>query len=102
MFGGLLGACSGEGIARAVHGADGIEPVEHADFLPNEDYTREVFSYWRKEFGQTRDYCILPDDHCAGFALPWDQVRPFTKRGWERLCGVLGPRDTNRGLRGGI
>lgn len=38
-----------------------------------------------------------PDD-----ALPWDHVRPVVKTMWDRLSGVAGPRDVDRGMRTGM
>jgi hypothetical protein len=35
-------------------------------------------------------------------ALPWDTVRPAVNAVWERMAGVIGPRDTSRGVRGAI
>lgn len=35
-------------------------------------------------------------------ALPWDTVRPAVNRLWERMAGVISPRDPSRGMRTGI
>ena len=35
-------------------------------------------------------------------ALPWDTVRPAASAVWDRLGGVIGPRDADRGLCGSI
>ena len=35
-------------------------------------------------------------------ALPWDTVRPAVSSVWERMSGVIGPRDPDRGIRGSI
>jgi hypothetical protein len=37
-----------------------------------------------------------------GSGLPWDTVRPAAKAAWDRLSGVIGPRDSDRGIRGSI
>ena len=37
-----------------------------------------------------------------GSALPWDTVRPAASSVWDRLGGVIGPRDTSRGMRTGM
>jgi len=34
--------------------------------------------------------------------LPWDTVRPAVRAAWDRLAGVVGPRDFDRGIRGSI
>ena len=38
-----------------------------------------------------------PDD-----ALPWDYARPAVKAAWDRIGGVVSPRDPDRGTRSGI
>jgi hypothetical protein len=38
-----------------------------------------------------------PDD-----ALPWDHARPAVKAAWDRIGGVISPRDPDRGTRSGI
>jgi hypothetical protein len=35
-------------------------------------------------------------------ALPWDHVRPAVKAAWDKLAGVIGPHNTDRGLRTGF
>ena|SRR6266446_5376148 len=35
-------------------------------------------------------------------ALPWDTVRPAVSSVWDRMSGVIGPRDPDRGVRGSI
>ena len=35
-------------------------------------------------------------------ALPWDHVRPSVKATWDRIGGVISPRDPDRGTRSGI
>ena len=37
-----------------------------------------------------------------GQALPCDTVRPAVNALWERMGGIIGPRDPDRGVRGGI
>ena len=87
MFGGVLGAASGHGITRALKGS-----AAAPDLLKSAN----------------REYPVIGNEptrvphYCAGLALPWDDRRPFTERGWHRLSGVIAPRDTDRGLRGGI
>jgi hypothetical protein len=38
----------------------------------------------------------------AGSAIPWDTVRPAARAAWDRLSGVISPRDSDRGIRGSI
>ena len=87
MCGGVLGAASGHGIARAVNGR-----AESPDLLKPANRENPV----------TGNERIRVSHYCAGLVLPWDDMRPFTERGWQRLSGVIAPRDTDRGLRGGI
>lgn len=35
-------------------------------------------------------------------ALPWDTVRPAVSSVWERMSGVIGSRDPDRGMRDSI
>jgi len=35
-------------------------------------------------------------------ALPWDTVRPAMSSVWDRMSGVVGPRDFDRGIRDSI
>jgi hypothetical protein len=37
-----------------------------------------------------------------GSAIPWDTVRPAVRAAWDRLSGVISPRDPDRGTRGSI
>src|ERR1700674_1472569 len=34
-----------------------------------------------------------------GSALPWDTVRPAVSSVWERMTGIMSPRDPGRGVR---
>src|SRR5204862_1243508 len=34
-----------------------------------------------------------------GTALPWDTVRPAANSVWERMSGVISPREPGRGMR---
>jgi hypothetical protein len=35
-------------------------------------------------------------------ALPWDTVRPAASAVWDRMAGIISPRDPDRGIRGSI
>ena len=37
-----------------------------------------------------------------GTALPWDTVRPAANSVWERMSGVMSPREPGRGMRNWI
>jgi hypothetical protein len=102
MFGGLLGACGGQGIARALNANERLEAAGGRGFQPGDDDAPHVYNYADKEYERIRDECERAHEGCATLAIPWEQARPFAARGWSRLSGVIGPRDTDRGLRGGI
>ena len=48
------------------------------------------------------DLALNYEKHKIGSALPWDTARPAVKAEWDRLGGILGARDSDRGIRGGI
>jgi hypothetical protein len=48
------------------------------------------------------DLALDYEKHKTGSALAWDTVRPAVKAEWDRLGGVIGPRDTDRGIRSGM
>jgi hypothetical protein len=106
-----------------IHGKEGAERVEHekywrehhqesgahkeAPFEHFEPAYRTGYEggkkYVGKHFNQieldlARDY----EKNDANPAIPWDRARPAVKAAWDRLGGVMGPRDTDRGMRGGI
>lgn len=35
-------------------------------------------------------------------ALPWDRARPAVKAAWDKVSGVVAPRDVDRGTRSGF
>jgi hypothetical protein len=56
-----------------------------------------------RKFGEVEDSVAV--DYEQGkpdSALPWDTVRPAVSSVWERMAGVVGPRDPDRGIRGAI
>ena len=78
MCGGVLGAASAHGITRAVKGsATSPDLLKSANRHPTVKPNRRI---------NTGPGC----------------ARRFTERDWRRLSGVIAPRDTDRGLRGGI
>jgi hypothetical protein len=75
------------------------EQFEHAyrtgytSFLKNRD----------KKFGEVEDSVAV--DYEQGkpdSALPWDTVRPAVSSVWEKMSGVISPRDPDRGVRDSI
>jgi hypothetical protein len=56
-----------------------------------------------KKFGEVEESVAI--DYEQGkpdAALSWDTVRPAVNSVWERMAGVIGPRDADRGVRGSI
>ena len=105
-----------------IHGKEDANPAEqekywreHHEQSPHKDESFEHFKpayktavegmkkYAGKDYHEiegdlARDY----EKNDANPAIPWDRARPAVKSTWDRLSGVMGPRDTDRGLRGGI
>jgi hypothetical protein len=116
--GGIAGAYSGHSVAEAVHPT--IEEKYWRENHPSQpwaekDATYEHYApayrtgyegamkYVGKDYDEiemdlARDY--EKDD--AHLAIPWDRARPAVRAAWHRVSGVTGPRDTDRGMRGGI
>jgi hypothetical protein len=56
-----------------------------------------------KKFEDIEDEIALGYEKAQpGKALPWDTARPAVKAEWDRLAGVIAPRDTDRGIRSGL
>ena len=56
-----------------------------------------------KRFEEIEDDVALDyEKQKAGSALPWDRARPAVKAAWDKLSGVVAPRDPDRGTRSGF
>ena len=56
-----------------------------------------------KKFGEVEDSVAVEyEQGKPDAALPWDTVRPAVSSVWERMSGVIAPRDPDRGFRGSI
>ena len=119
VVGGVAGAYAGHGVAEAVnpttveeqywrekHGeqpwADKDSPYEHYAPAYRTGYEGAV-KYAGKPYDLiendlARDY----EKNDANPTIPWDRARPAVKAAWDRLSGVVGPRDSDRGMRGGL
>jgi len=54
-----------------------------------------------KTFEEIEDDLALDySKHQPGAALPWDQARHASKAAWDKVSGVVSPRDPTRGIRG--
>ena len=61
------------------------------------------FRYPGKEFDEVEESVAVEyEKDKPGSALPWDTVRPAVNSVWEKMAGVIGPRDPDRGVRGAI
>ena len=59
--------------------------------------------YTGKKFEEIEDDLALDyEKNRAGSDLPWDQARPAVQAAWDRLGGVISPRDPDRGIRSGF
>ena len=118
VVGGVAGAYSGHGVAEVMNPtfeeqywrehhtsqswADENVPFDHYAHAYRTGY-EGVVKYAGKPYPQiesdlARDY----EKNDANPAIPWDRARPAVKAAWDRLSGVTGPRDADRGMRGGI
>ena len=58
------------------------------------------FKYRGKNFVDVEDSIALDYERAKpDSALPWDTVRPAVNAVWERMAGVISPRDPGRGVR---
>ncbi len=56
-----------------------------------------------KRFEEIEDDIALDYEKSnPGSPLPWDRARPAVKAAWDRLGGVISPRDVDRGTRSGL
>ena len=56
-----------------------------------------------KKFEEIEDDVALDyQRNHPGSALPWDHARNAVKAAWAKVSGEIGPRDPDRGMRGGI
>ncbi|PYJ49155.1 MAG: hypothetical protein DME87_10375 [Verrucomicrobia bacterium] len=58
------------------------------------------FKYRGQNFVDVEDSIALDYERAKpDSALPWDTVRPAVNAVWERMTGVISPRDPGRGVR---
>src|SRR5213080_4666068 len=79
----------------------GVDPEKEAAYW-REQHAKQPYaknySYDEVEESVAADY----EEAKPGSALPWDTVRPAASAVFDRLGGVIGPRDSDRGIRGSI
>ena len=116
VVGGVAGAYSGRGVAEMLHPTEDQaswrehhadqpwkeEPYEHYEPAYKAGFEaaqRHAGAHYDEiEANVARDY----EKNDANLAIPWDRARPAVRSAWHRVSGVTGPRDTDRGMRGGI
>jgi hypothetical protein len=75
------------------------EQFEHAYRTGYESFLK----YPGQKFNEVEDSIATDyETEKPGSALPWDTVRPAVNSVWDRMSGVTGPRDPDRGIRGAI
>lgn len=58
------------------------------------------FKYPEKDFTGVEDSVALDYERAKpDSALPWDTVRPAVNAVWDRMAGIISPRDPSRGVR---
>jgi hypothetical protein len=58
------------------------------------------FKHRGQNFGDVEDSIALDYERAKpDSALPWDTVRPAVNAVWERMTGLISPRDPGRGVR---
>lgn len=118
IVGGVVGAYGGRGVAETINPTqeeqywreNHLEQSWAAEDAPFDHYApayrtgyEGVQKYSGKPYHEieadlARDY----EKNDANPAIPWDRARPAVKAAWDRLSGVTGPRDSDRGMRGGL
>ena len=118
VVGGVVGAYGGRGVAEA------INPTQEEQYWrenhPSQPWANEEGKFehyapaYRTGYEGAQKYAGKPyheieadlardyEKNDANLAIPWDRARPAVKAAWDRLSGVTGPRDSDRGMRGGL
>jgi hypothetical protein len=80
------------------------EERSYEDFVPAYRTAEAAFStHGGKKFEEIEDELALDyGKHQTGTALPWDEARPAVQSAWDKLGGVISPRDPSRGIRSGF
>lgn len=77
---------------------------KYEDFVPAYRTAHAAFAkHGGKKFEEVEDELALDyGKHQPGTALPWDEARSAVRSAWDRLGGVISPRDPSRGIRSGF
>ncbi|MGI8819319.1 MAG: hypothetical protein ACR2ID_00355 [Chthoniobacterales bacterium] len=118
VVGGVAGAYGGRGVAEAVNPTlednywrENHKTQEWAD--ESSTYEHYAPAYRTGYEGVTkyagRQYHEIEADLASDYekndpnpAIPWDRAEPAARAAWDRLSGVTGARDSDRGIRGSI
>lgn len=116
VVGGVAGAYSGHGVAEAVNPT--VEETYWRENHSSQEWAtggttyeqfapayRTGFQMQKRHAGRSfedieTDLALDYQKNDPTTALPWDRARPAVKAAWQRVSGTVGPRDTDRGLRG--
>jgi hypothetical protein len=76
----------------------------YEDFVPAYHTAQAAFAkHGGKKFEEVEDDVALDyGKHHPGAALPWDEARAAVQSAWDKLGGVISPRDPSRGIRSGF
>ena len=118
VVGGVAGAYSGKGVAEAINPTHEEEYWREHHHKQNYADAESTFEHYRPAYRTGihgaikhagRDYHEIEADLARDYekndanpAIPWDRARPAVRAAWDRIGGVSGPRDFDRGMRGGI
>jgi hypothetical protein len=105
-----------QGNAEAVNREDAYWREQHAkqsyadQTLPYEHYApayRVGYEGYARHSGKPfeeieTDLALNYEKAAPESPLPWDLARPAIKAAWDKMSGVVGPRDPDRGVRTGM
>ena len=76
----------------------------YEDYVPAYRTAHAAFEkHGEKDFDDMEDEIALDyERHRVGSPLPWDEARHAVRSAWDRLSGVVSPRDPSRGIRSGF
>ena len=86
----------GQPYAKGEQGYEHYAPAYRVGYEAAEKYPG-------KHFDEIEDDLALDyQKHQPRSALPWDRARSATRAAWDKVSGVVSPRDPSRGIRGSI
>jgi hypothetical protein len=82
--------------------ADKARPYEHYAPAYRTGYEAAARHAGKKFEEIETDLALDYEKARAEDAIPWDHARPAVKAAWDRIGGVISPRDPDRGTRSGM